>query len=86
MLPTQTRLFSSPTSADIRIEYLSRRRILHHSNDMDKPAQPLDFNTLHSVHIVEELIELTVGSDAEKILRRIFLSNTFKVIASVRNY
>ena len=29
--------------------------------------QPLDANTLHNVHVVEELIQLTVKSDAEVI-------------------
>ena len=34
---------------------------------MAEPAQPLDINTLHNVHVVEELIELTIKSNAEII-------------------
>ena len=31
------------------------------------PAQPLDINTPHNVYVVEELIQLTVESEAEFI-------------------
>ena len=60
-----TRPSSSPTFADPRIKYPSRRSILLLSNDMAEPAQPLDINTLHNVHDVEEFIQLIVGSDVE---------------------
>ena len=43
----------------------SRRSILLHTNDMAEPAQPLDINTLHNVHVVEELIQLTIELNAE---------------------
>ena len=36
-------------------------------NDMVELAQPLDVNMLRSFYVVEELIQLTVGSDAEII-------------------
>ena len=61
---------------------------------MAEPAQPLNINTLHNVHVVEELIQLTIKSNAEiianshsgpKILRRTFLSNTLKAAESVLN-
>ena len=52
---------SSPTSADPRIKYLL------HTNDMAESAQPLNTNTLHNVHVVEELIQLTIESNAEVI-------------------
>ena len=45
-----------------RSPHQSPRRIAH-SKDMAEPAQPLDINTLHNVYVVEELIQLTVGSD-----------------------
>ena len=44
-----------------------RRSILLHTNDLAEPAQPLDINTLHNVHVVEELIQLTIKSNAEII-------------------
>ena len=47
-------------------KYPSRRSILH-TNDMAEPAQPLNINTLHNVHVVEELIQLTIESNAEII-------------------
>ena len=34
-----------------------------HTNDMAKPAELLDINTLSNVHVIEELIQLLVGSD-----------------------
>ena len=34
---------------------------------MAEPAQPLDNNTLHNVHVVEELIQLTIESNEEII-------------------
>ena len=60
IFPTDARSSSSPTSADPRIKYPSRRSILFHTNDMAEPAQTLDINTLHNVHVVEELIQLTI--------------------------
>ena len=59
MFPTET------TSVDPRIEYPSRRSILLHKNDMAELAQPLDINTLHNVYVVEELIQLTIESNAD---------------------
>ena len=58
---------------------------------MTEPAEPLDINTLNNVHVIEELIQLPVGSDTvvisnsywTKILRSTFLSNTAKAAASV---
>ena len=67
VIPTQARSSSSPTSADARIKYPSRRSNLLHSSDMAEPAQPLDVNTLHNVYVVEEVIQLTVVSDMEII-------------------
>ena len=59
---------------------------------MDLAAQPLDISTLHNVYVVEELIQLTVGSDKEiiartgpKILCKISLLNTLQAAASVLN-
>ena len=34
---------------------------------MAELAQPLNINTLHNVYIVEELVQLIVGSDAKII-------------------
>ena len=54
--------------ADIRrscVKYLSGQSILLHSTDMVEPAQLLDINTPHNVYVVEELIPLTIASDAE---------------------
>ena len=60
---------------------------------MAEPEQPLNINKLHNVYVVKELIQLTVGSNAEiianslwiEILRSTFLLNTLKVDASVLN-
>ena len=74
----------------VLFKYPSRRSILLHTNDMTEQAQPLNVNTLHNVYVVEELIQLTIESNAEiitnsKILRRNFLSNTIKATVSVLN-
>ena len=42
-------------------------RILLHSNDMAEAAQPFNVNTLYNVHVVEKLIQLTLGSNMEII-------------------
>ena len=42
-------------------------------NDMAESAQPLDINTLHNVQVVEELIQLTVISNAEIIAKSMLL-------------
>ena len=34
---------------------------------MAEPTQPLNINTLHNVYVVEELIQLTIESNAEII-------------------
>ena len=36
-------------------------------NDMTEPVQVLDINMLHNVHVVEELIQLIGGSNANII-------------------
>ena len=41
--------------------------ILLQSNDTAELTQPLDVNTLHNAYVVEELIQLTVGSSAKII-------------------
>ena len=51
-----------------QIDVLSRRSIFLHTNDMAEPAQPLNINTLHNVYVVEELIQLTIESNAEIIV------------------
>ena len=42
-------------------------KFLLHTNDMAEPAQPVAINRLHNVYVVEEPIQLTVGSHAEII-------------------
>ena len=37
--------------------------MLPHTNDMAAPAQTLVINTLHTIQIVEELIQLAIISD-----------------------
>ena len=49
------------------VQYPSRWSILHHTNDMVEPAQRLDIKSLHNVHVIEELIQLTVIPNAEII-------------------
>ena len=36
-------------------------------NDLAEPAQQLYINTLHNVYVVEQLIQLTIESNAEII-------------------
>ena len=68
VLPTDTRSTSSPSSADPLIKYPSRRIIFLYSHVMAEPAQSLrEANTLHNVYVSKELIQLTVGSNAEII-------------------
>ena len=52
-----------PMTADHPIKHSSRRSVFIHSNDMAEPTEPLDTNTLSNVHIIEDLIQLPVGSD-----------------------
>ena len=40
---------------------MSRWSIRLHLNDMEEPAQPLDVNTLHNVHVIEERKLLPMG-------------------------
>ena len=47
-------------------KYPSRQRGLH-SNDMAEPDQLLDVNTVHNIHVIGELIQVTVRSVAEII-------------------
>ena len=49
--------------ADHRIKHSSRRSVFIHPNHMAEPAEPLDINTIINVHVIEELIQLPVGSD-----------------------
>ena len=62
-----TRSSSSPTSEDPHIKYPSRRSILLHMNDMVEPTQHLEINMLLNIFVAEELIQLTIESDAEII-------------------
>ena len=64
IFPTDTKPSSSLTSTDHHIKYPYLRPILLHMKDIAEPAWPLDINTLHSVHVVEELLQLTRISDA----------------------
>ena len=43
-----------------------------HSNDMVEPAQPLNIDTLHNIHVVGELMQLTVASNAEIIVNSLW--------------
>ena len=36
-------------------------------NDINEPAQPLNISTLQNVYVVEELMQLTIESNAEII-------------------
>ena len=54
--------------ADHCIKYSFRRSVLFHPNDMAEPVKPLDINTLSNVHVIEELIQLPVGSDTVDII------------------
>ena len=48
---------------DHRIKRSSRRSVFIHTNDIAEPAKPLVINTLSNVYIIEELIQLPVGTD-----------------------
>ena len=54
----------SPISTDSYNKCPFRQNILLHPNDMAEPAQPQDINTPHSVHVFEELLQLTIESNA----------------------
>ena len=79
-------------SPDHHIKHSYRRSIFIHPNDMAEPAEPLVINTLSNVHVIEEFIQLPIGSDTvvslptltePQILRSTFLWNTPKVAESV---
>ena len=61
------RLSSSAHSANFFTKFPSCWSILLLSKDIAEPAHPLDVNTLHNVHVVKELLQLTNGSNAEII-------------------
>ena len=42
---------------------------------MAEPAQPLNINTLSNVHVIEELIQLPVGSDTVVIAHFYWIKN-----------
>ena len=68
VLPMKTtKTSSASTSADLQLKYPFRRSILLHTKDIDESTYPVDINTLHNVIIVDELIKLTIESDAEII-------------------
>ena len=67
VFPTDRRSSSLPTSADSGIKYPSRRSILLYTNDMVEPAQPLNINTLHNIHVIVVLIQFTIESNARII-------------------
>ena len=93
VFPTDTSSSSSPTSADPRIKYPSRRSILLHRNDMAEPAQPLKLirclmsMSLRSSYssLLNRMRKSSPTLTGPRILRRTFLSNTLKAAASVLN-
>ena len=64
-LDFSTRTWSShpPMTANHRIKHTCRGSLFIHPNHMAEPAKPLDINGLSNVHVIEELIQLPVGSD-----------------------
>ena len=54
-----------------RIKHSSRRSVFIHSNDVE----PLVINTLSNVHVIEELIQLPVGSDTVVIANSYWTEN-----------
>ena len=58
--------------ADFRrsVDLSGERSSIHLINDMAKSAQALNINMLHNVYVVEELIQLTIESNAKIIDRR----------------
>ena len=56
-------------ATNYRIKHSSQRSI--HPNDMAEPAEPLIINTLSNVHVIEEVIQLPIGSDT------VFIANSY---------
>ena len=82
VFPMDTRSSPSSTSLDPRIKYPSHRILLLHTYDMADPAQPLDINSLHNVHVVKGLIQLIIISDAEIIANSHYTEELFSRILS----
>ena len=71
VFPTRTRSFHPPMATN----HSSRRCVLIDANDMAEPAEPLVINTLSNVHVIEELIQLPVGSDTVVIANSYWTKN-----------
>ena len=55
---------SHPSMTSIhRIKHSSRSSVSIHPNEMAKAVEALDIITLGNVHVIEELIQLPIGSD-----------------------
>ena len=64
---------SGPSDANNVVPFADFRKSLHqlpvskeHPSSFEQHGQPLDVNTLHNVHVVEEFIQLTVRSVTEQ--------------------
>ena len=58
-----------------RIKHSSQRSVFIHPNDMAEQAAPQDFYTLCNVHVIEEVIQLLVGSDTVVIANSYWTKN-----------
>ena len=63
-----------PSADDSRPPHqtLFSKERLHPTNDMAEPAQPLDIHRLSNVHVIQEHIQLPVGSDT------LVIANSYK--------
>ena len=58
-----------------RIKHSSRRSVFSLPLDMAEPAEPLVINIISNVHVIEELIQLPVGSNTVVIVNSYWTKN-----------
>ena len=57
------------------IKHSSRRSVFIHPNGVAEPAEALVINKLSNVHVIEELIQLPIGSDTVVIANSYWTKN-----------
>ena len=62
-------------TANHRLKHSSPRSVFIHPNDMAKQTEPLDIYKLSKVHVIQELIQLPVGSDTVVVANCYWIKN-----------
>ena len=59
---TYSEIFNESEKYPYSLQSFDFPSVFIHPNDMAEPAEPLVINTLSNVHVIEELIQLPIGS------------------------